>query len=246
VAIVTHAFARRYFAGENPVGRRFQFGANGNAPASEIEIVGVARDVKYITLREAEPVTIYLPAPQMLDGVANYYVRTAGDPAAMGPAIRAAVREVDPSLPVIDLRTQEQQIERRNSQERLFAQLSGGFGAAALMLACVGLYGLMSYLVLQRTGEMGLRLALGALPWQVLQMVLRESLTLVAIGLVLGLAVAYSVRRFVESMLFGLTAADPLTYAVVAGVLVAVTLLASLRPAQRAARVAPIIALRDG
>ena len=244
VAIVTPAFVRRYFAGENPVGRRFQFGANANAPATAIEIVGVARDAKYTTLREAENVTIYLPAPQMLDGVANYYVRTAGDPAALGHAIRAAVREIDPTLPVIDLRTHEQQVERRNSQERLFAQLSGFFGVAALILACVGLYGLMSYLALQRTGEMGLRLALGALPGQVLQIVLRESFTLVAVGLVLGLAIAYSVRRFVEATLFGLTAADPLTYAVVAGVLVAVTLLASLRPAQRAARVDPMIALR--
>jgi predicted permease len=244
VAIVTHAFARRYFAGENPVGRRFQFGANPNAPASEIEIVGVARDAKYTTLREAEPATIYLPAPQMLDGVANYYVRSASDPAAIGAAISAAVREIDPTLPVIDLRTQEQQIERRNSQERLIAQLSGFFGVAALILVCLGLYGLMWYLVLQRTGEIGLRLALGALPRQVLRMVLRESLTLVAIGLALGFAVAYSVRRFVGSMLFGLTAADPLTYAAVAGVLVAVALLASLRPAQRAARVDPMIALR--
>jgi predicted permease len=244
VAIVTHAFARRYFAGGNPVGRRVQFGANPSAPASEIEIVGVARDVKYTTVREAEPLTIYLPAPQMLDGVANYYVRTAGDPAALGPAIRAAVREIDPLLPVIDLRTQEQQIERRNSQERLFAQLSGFFGVTALMLASVGLYGLMSYLVLQRTGEIGLRLALGARPWQVLRMVLRESLTMVALGLVLGLALALSLRRFVESTLFGLTAADPLTYAGVAGVLVAVTLLASLRPAHRAGRLDPTIALR--
>jgi ABC-type antimicrobial peptide transport system permease subunit len=200
--------------------------------------------VKYTTLREAEPVTIYLPAPQMLEGVANYYVRTASNPAAIGPAIRAAVREIDPTLPVIDLRTQEQQIERRNSQERLFARLSGFFGVAALTLACVGLYGLMSYLVLQRIGEIGLRLALGALPAQVLRMVLRESFALVAVGLVLGLAVAYGVRRFVESMLFGLTGADPLTYAVVAGVLIAITLLASLRPAHRAARVDPMTALR--
>jgi predicted permease len=244
VAIVSHAFARRYFADANPVSRRIRFGANPNAPATEIEIVGVARDVKYTTLREAEPVTIYLPAPQMLEGVANYYVRTAGDPASVGPAIRAAVREIDPTLPVIDLRTQAQQIERRNSQERLFAQLSGFFGVAALMLACVGLYGLMSYLVLQRTGEIGLRLALGAVPAQVLRMVLHESFALVAIGVVVGLAVAYGVHRFVESMLFGLTAADPLTYAVVAGVLIAVTLLASLRPARRAARVDPMTALR--
>jgi predicted permease len=246
VAIVSHAFSRRYFADANPVGRRIAFGANPNAPRSEIEIVGVVRDAKYTTLREAEPVTIYLPAPQMLEGVANYYVRTASDPAAIAPAIRAAVREIDPTLPVIDLRTQEQQIDRRNSQERLFARLSGFFGVAALTLACVGLYGLMSYLVLQRTREIGLRLALGARPAQVLRMMLRESFALVGVGLVVGAAVAYGVRRFVESMLFGLTAADPLTYTVVAGVLIAVTLLAACRPARRAARVDPMTALRAG
>jgi ABC-type antimicrobial peptide transport system permease subunit len=226
------------------VGRRITFNASLTSRGSEIEIVGVTRDAKYTTVREAEPVTIYLPAAQMLEGVANYYVRTAGDPTAMAPAIRSAVREIDPALPVIDFRTQEQQIERRNSQERLFAQLSGFFGGASLILACVGLYGLMSYLVLQRTGEIGLRLALGAIPAQVLRMVLRESFTLVAVGLVVGLAVAWSVRRLVESLLFGLSAADPLTYVVVAGALIAVTLLAALRPAHRAARVDPMIALR--
>jgi predicted permease len=244
VAIVTDALARRYFAGDSPLGRRIEFGATPNQPATAIEIVGVASNAKYTTLREAEPVTIYLPAPQMQDGGASYYVRTANDPAAIGPAVRAAVGEIDPTLPVIDFHTEAQQIERRNSQEHLFAQLSALFGAAALILACVGLYGLISYLVLQRTGEMGLRLALGALPQQVLHMVLYESFTLIGIGLVLGLAVAFSVRRFVESTLFGLTAADPLTYVVVAGLLVGVTLLAALRPAQCAARVDPMIALR--
>ena len=244
VAIVSQAFARRYFAGANPVGRRLTFGANPNTPSSDMEIVGVAGDAKYTTLREADPVTIYLPAPQMLDGVANYYVRTTGNSPAIGDAIRAAVREIDPMLPVIDLRTQDQQMERRNSQERLFAQLSGVFGVTALILACVGLYGLVSQLVIQRTGEIGLRLALGALPIQVLRMVLRDSLALVGVGLVLGLAVTYSVRRFVESMLFGLSAADPLTYALVAGLLLAVTLLATLRPAHRASRIDPMAALR--
>jgi predicted permease len=244
VAIVTQAFARRYFPGDNPVGRRFRFGATLNSPASEIEIVGVARDAKYTSLREAEPITIYLPATQMLDGVANYYVRTAADPAALATAIRAAVREIDPSLPVIDFRTQQEQIDRRNSQERLFAQLSAFFGGCALLLACVGLYGLMSYLVLQRTGEMGLRVALGARPAQVLRMVLRDSLVMVTAGLALGLAAAYGAHRVVEAMLFGLTGVDPLTYGVVAGGLVTVTLLASLRPAYRATRVDPMIALR--
>lgn len=244
VAIVGQAFARRYLAGANPVGQRITFGASPTGSGTEIEIVGMTRDAKYTTLREAEPVTIYLPAPQMLEGVANYAVRTVGDSAALGPAIRAAVREIDPTLPVIDLRTQEQQIDRRHSEERLFAQLSTFFGAAAVIIACVGLYGLMSYLLVQRHGEIGLRLALGALPAEVLRMVLRESFAMVGVGIAAGLAVAYVVRRFVESRLFGVSAADPLTYAVIAGVLVAVTLLASLRPAYRAARVDPMTALR--
>lgn len=243
VAIVSEAFARRYMAGANPVGRRIMFGASPTQPATDIEIVGVARAAKYTSLRERETVMIYVPAAQMLDGGANYYVRTIGDPAVMGPAIRAAVRKIDPTLPVIDLHTQEQQIERRNSQERLFARLSGFFGTAALMLACVGLYGLMSYLALQRTGEMGLRLALGARPAQVVRMVLREAVALAAVGLVLGVTLAYAVGRFVESMLFGLTAADPLTYAVIAGFLIVVMLLAGLLPARRAAHVDPMVAL---
>jgi predicted permease len=246
VAIVTRAFARRFYGDANPVGRRFTFGANVNQPATEIEIVGVVADVKYTSVREAEPATIFLPAPQMPDGAASYAVRTAGDPAAAAAAIRAAVREIDATLPVIDLRTQEQQNERRHSEERLFARLAGFFGVAALTLACIGLYGLMSHLVRRRTGEIGLRLAVGARPGQVLGMILRESLALVGAGLGLGLAVAFAVRRLVESRLFGLTAADPMTYAIVAAVLVAVTLLASIRPAFRAARVDPIAALRDG
>ena len=244
VAVVTHAFARRYFGDENPLGRHVRLSATPTAPASEMEIVGVIRDVKNTTVREAEPVTLYLPAPQMPDGVATYYVRTAGDSAETASAVRAAIREVDPTLPVIDFRTQVQQVARRHSHERMFAALSGCFGVSALLLACLGLYGLMWHLVAQRTGEMGLRLALGARPGQVLRMVLRESLVLVSVGLVLGFAIVYGVRRFVASMLFGLTAADPLTYALVAGMLVAVALLAALRPAQRAARVDPMIALR--
>jgi ABC-type antimicrobial peptide transport system permease subunit len=145
---------------------------------------------------------------------------------------------------VIDLRTQEEQSNRRLSSERMFARLSAFFGVAALLLASIGLYGLMSYLVLHRTGEIGLRLALGARPRQVLQMVLRESLVLVGTGLVVGIAAAHAASRLIESMLFGLTGADPVTYLAVAGILLMVTLLATLRPARRAARVDPLVALR--
>jgi predicted permease len=245
VAIVNQAFARRIFGEEGPVGRRFFFGSTPNASAAEIEIVGVARDAKYTGLREEPPPTIYLPATQMPEGVANYSLRTAGNPAAIFPAIRAAVREIDPTLPVINLRTQEEQINRINSEEMLFARLSGFFGFVTLALACVGLYGLMSYLVLHRTGEIGLRMALGALPAQVLRMILRESFVLVGIGIVVGFLAAYGSGRFIQSMLFDLSPADPLTYGSVALILIVVALLAALLPARRAARVEPMVALRS-
>ena len=121
------------------------------------------------------------------------------------------MRDVDPTLPVTNLRTQDEQIERISSQERLFARLSGFFGVVALALACVGLYGLMSFMVVRRTGEIGVRMALGALPADVLRLILRDSVALVASGIVLGLSAAYGASRFVESMLFGLSPGDPTT-----------------------------------
>jgi predicted permease len=244
VAIVSQSLARRLFGSAHPVGRRFGFGPTPTAAAVDVEIVGVARDAKYTSIRETNLEVIYLPAAQMVDGVANYCVRTAADPTSIGPSIRAAVREIDPALPVIDLRTQREQHARRHAQEQLFARLSGFFGAAALAMACVGLYGLMSYLVQHRTGEIGLRMALGARPGQVLRMVLRESSTLVVAGVALGLAAAFCLRRFIASMLFELSPGDPATYAGVAALLIAVTLLAALHPARRASRVAPLTALR--
>jgi predicted permease len=244
VAIVNQRFAQQVFGNDNPMGRRLDFGATPTAPAAQVAIVGVVSDMKYTGLREAVPPTVYLPATQMIEGTANYYVRAAADPTAIGSAIRATVRQIDPTLPVIDLRTEEEQVGRLTAQETLFARLSGFFGVVTLILACVGLYGLLSYLVLRRTGEIGLRMALGARPAQVLRMILSESFGLVSVGLVLGVAVAFGASRFVESMLFGLSPADPLTYGVVAGVIIAVALAASLFPALRAARVDPMTALR--
>jgi predicted permease len=244
VAIVNQKLARQLFGAANPVGRRLLFGARPSEAAHEVEIVGVARDAKYTSLRQDAPATVYLPAAQQVDGTANYYVRVTGNPAAMFAAIRAAVREVDPTLPLIDLRTNDEQIERISGEERLFARLSGVFGAVALALACVGLYGLMSFMVIRRTGEIGVRMALGARPAQVLRLVLRESLALLVLGTVLGTMAAQGASRFVESMLFGLTPGDPLTYGSVAAGLVAVALLAALIPARRAAQVDPLVALR--
>jgi predicted permease len=238
VAIVNRTFAKKIFGDESPLGRRF------TVTAGEFEIVGVCGDAKYANLREAVPPTVYIPALQHRDGNAHFAVRVAGDPSAIFPSLRAAVREIDPTLPVLNLRTQDEQLERNHAQERLFARLSGFFGALALVLACVGLYGLMSYQVLRRTGEIGLRMALGALPAHVLRMMLKESLALVCLGVILGLSGAWFGSRLVAGLLFGMSATDPSTYALVALQLVAVTLFAALVPARRAARIEPLAALR--
>src|SRR4029453_1337224 len=165
-------------------------------------------------------------------------------PIGVVPAIRAAVREIDPALPVLNLRTQDEQIDRLRGQELLFARLSGFFGLLALALACVGLYGLMSHAVLRRTGEIGLRMALGAVPAHVLRMILRESLVIVGLGILTGNAAAFSAGRIVASMLFDLSPTDPLTYGAVAIVLTVIALLASAAPPRRASRIDPIAALK--
>jgi predicted permease len=242
VVVVNQAFARMYFGGEQPLGRQIKFDSPNDD--SRAEVVGVARDAKYTDLRGETPPTVYLSARQQIDGNANFALRLGAPAAGVLSAIRAAVREVDATLPVLNLRTQEEQIDRLHSQERLFARLSGFFGVLALALASVGLYGLMSYAVLRRTAEIGLRMALGARRVQVLRMILRESLALICLGLALGIAAAVAASRLVSSMLFGLSVTDPLTYCVAALVLAAVALLASFLPAHRASRVDPMVAFR--
>jgi predicted permease len=244
VAVVSQSFARTFFGTENPVGRHFGTGTFPQPGSIDIEIVGVARDAKYTSLRESSLITFYVPAAQMPEGTANYLVRAAANPATISAAIRAAMREIDPELPVSDLRTYEEQIDRLGAQERLFARLSGYFGVIALVLACVGLYGLLSFQLLRRTGEIGLRMALGALPGQVVRMILRESLKLIAGGVALGLLAACAASRLVAAMLFDVSPIDPVTYAAVALLLVAVALAASLLPARRATKVDPMTALR--
>jgi ABC-type antimicrobial peptide transport system permease subunit len=154
------------------------------------------------------------------------------------------VREIDPALPVLNLRTQDEQIDRLNGQELLFAKLSGVFGGLAMLLACLGIYGLMSHNVLRRTGEIGVRMALGARPGNVLRMIVGESLTIVSFGIVIGMSAAFGAGRLIASMLFGLSPIDPLTYFAVIVILTSIALLASLAPAVRASRIDPAVALK--
>jgi ABC-type antimicrobial peptide transport system permease subunit len=174
-----------------------------------------------------------------------FAVRAAGEPMSLVGAIREAIRQVDPNLPITEVSTQMEQVEQRLLQERLFANAYAMFGGLALLLASVGLFGLMSYSVAQRTRDIGIRMALGAQRHNVLQLVMGESMTLVLVGAALGLAVAIAASRLVASQLFGVAATDVATMSVATSVMLAVAFVAAYLPARRASRVDPMVALRD-
>jgi ABC-type antimicrobial peptide transport system permease subunit len=181
---------------------------------------------------------------QDIPGQVNFAVRTAGDVQALIPSIREALRHVDTNLPLFDVKTQIQQSDQSMAQERLFATLSSFFGVLALLLACLGLYGVMSYGVARRTNEIGIRIALGATAPRVMQMVMRETMLVVLIGVVIGLSAALASTRLIASMLFGLASTDPVTISFAVVLMITVAALAGYLPARRAARVDPMIALR--
>ena len=241
VALINEAASRKYFPGEDPMGRRF-----GTTPetSDQIEIVGVVRDARYNELREAAPPTMYLPYAQSPPGAMSVVVRTATDPVAAMPSIRDVVRQVDANVPLMNMATQSDLIERRFLQERVFAQAYTLFGALALLVAAIGIFGLMSYNVTRRTTEIGIRMALGAERQTVLQMVLRESLVLIAIGVFIGVAAALGAGRTVASLLFGLQATDLTTTALAVMLMIAVSTLAGYLPARSASRLGPMQALR--
>jgi predicted permease len=243
VAIVNERFARQQLGGGDPIGRRIAFGER--ASDDVVQVVGVARDAKYTDLRGDVPPTIYLPAYQRVEGAAAFALRAAGDPAALMPAVRAAIRDIDSTLPILDLRTQHEQIERLHANERLFAWLSTFFGCTAVALAVAGLHGLLAQAVQRRTGEFGLRLAVGATPANVGGMIVREAVVLAAFGAIAGLGAAAVLARLIATMLFGVTSTDPLTYGGAALFVVGVAAAASLVAARRASHVEPLVALRQ-
>jgi ABC-type antimicrobial peptide transport system permease subunit len=195
-------------------------------------------------MREDVPITIYEPIAQEPPGEVALHVRTSGDPAAAIAAIRAEVRALDRNLPVYQIKTMAAQMDESLSRERLMATLSASFAGLALLLAAIGLYGVMAYSVTRRTRELGVRMALGAASSDVVRLVLRESAVLVLIGLGVGLPVAWVASKLVTSLLYGMSPRDPAIYAAVTALLAFVALLAAWLPARRAARIAPATALR--
>ena len=244
VAIISEMLARKFFPDEDPLGKRVGFDA---ATAGKIEIIGIARDTKYNSQRDEIEPLIYIPWRQESEriGMMNFALRATGDPTALTSAVRQAVREVDANLPVTDFKTQEAQAGETLANERLFAKLLSFFGAVALLLAAVGLYGVMAYTVAQRTSEIGIRMALGAQTGDVLRLVIWQGLKLVLIGLVVGSIASFALKRSIESELYGVQATDPLTITAVGALLLFISLLACWVPARRAAKVDPMIALRN-
>jgi predicted permease len=248
VAVVNQTLVRQFFPQDNnPIGKRFALDDNTDHPEKQewIEIVGIVGDTRYSSLKEEPPAVHFdLYNQEHEIGGATYVVRTQMPPEAIAPSLRAAVQKIDRDLPLMDIRTQQQQIDATTQQERTFASLTAGFGILALALACVGIYGIMAYTVSQRTNEIGIRLALGAERKQVRRMVLREAGWLAVLGVLAGLAVAMGLAQLVKSMLYGLKATDPASFAVAGCLLLSVALIAAWIPAMRASRVEPMEALR--
>jgi predicted permease len=241
VAIVNEAFVRRHLEGQNALGRRFSF---GQASGPWYEIIGVARDSKYTTLGEKPTPQVYVPLAQNHETGMTLHVRTAGDPASLAAAVRRELQAIDRNVPVTSVTTMTELLSNSLYSARMGAALLGAFGLLALLLAGVGLYGVMSYTVAQRTREIGIRMALGASSGDVLGMVLREALALVASGVALGLIASFALTRLLASFLYDIATNDAATFAGVPFVLAAVALLAGYLPARRATKVDPMIALR--
>jgi predicted permease len=238
--IVNEALVQRYFKEENPIGRRFML--MGPMP---LEIVGVAANSKYYTLRDRDKPTVYLYGLDGDSGNVTLSVRTAGEPMAFATAIRARVESVAASVPITPARTLSSQVDRSLVNERLIARLLSAFAILALILAAVGLYGVLGYSVERRTGEIGLRLALGATRGGVLRSVLRQSATVVAIGSSVGVAATQLLKRPLSGLLYGVTTSDPAVLTLAAACLFIVAMAAAAVPAWRAARVDPLVALRQ-
>jgi predicted permease len=246
IAVINSAFAERFFKDQNPIGRTFTFDDESDKGAA-VQIVGVVGDIKRDDVRDRPDPTVYRPILQVQhEGAysATIHIRTQADPTPLTGQVRQMINQIDDKLPIFDVTTLDEQLQRNLNQERLIAQLVSFFGALALILACIGLYGVMAHGVARRTNEIGIRMALGARGGNIAWMILRETFYLVLAGLVLGIPAALIGARLIATQLFGLSPTDPVTLVGAAIVLTVVAMLAGYLPARRASRVNPLNALR--
>jgi predicted permease len=251
VAIVNETLARRFFPNESALGHHFCIcdpNAHGQKFDFDIEIVGVVRDSKYVRIGEGQHMAAYLPYAQRVQYFGNFSVKSSVSAAALIPAVRRVIAEVNPQITVAQAEPLSEQVQSSIATQRLIGWLSAFFASLAVLLAAIGTYGLISYSVARRTSEIGVRMALGARTAALVWMVLRESLTLLAAGLLIGVPVALGVTRglttLLKTELFNVNAMDPIAFLAAVLVVSAMTLAAAFVPARRAARVDPLIALR--
>jgi predicted permease len=244
VGVINQTMARYYFGNENPIGKRIwdTFPTN----RADFIVVGVVADAKYNSVREQTPRRFYVPYfhPIIARSFCRIEVRVAGEPSSVAAAVRAAVKQTAPNLPPIEIHTMNELVGASLTSDLMIGKLTGFFGALAVFLACIGIYGIMAYAVSGRIGEIGIRMALGAKRGDVLWLVLRESLLLVGIGVAIGLPAIIGVSKIIKSLLFGLSPADPISLGLATALMFAVAALAGYIPARRASRTDPLVALR--
>jgi len=249
VIIVNETFARLNFAGGEPLGQQLCAGCEYGDPAMR-RIVGVTNETKQRSLTEAAPSAVFIPLTQAVEGVkgtlrqSNFILRTQGDPLLLSAAIRNEVRQLDPTVPMRNLYSMEHLVSRSVAAQRFNLILLGVFAALGLLLTAVGIYGVMAHSVSQRTHEIGLRIAMGAQPGDVLKMIMKQGMTLALVGVVIGIIASFALTRVMKNLLFNVSATDVLTFVMVSLALTSVALLACWIPARRATKVEPIVALR--
>jgi putative ABC transport system permease protein len=248
VAIVNETMARQYWPGENALGRRFKIGDPDDNERPWTQIIGIVADVRQMGLDEPVKAEMYLPYQQIDHNPwfipRDLAIRTSGDTANLVGSVRQAIREVDPDQPVSNVATMAEVLGTEAAQRRMGMIMLAGFAALALLLASLGIYGVLAYFVTQHTSEIGVRLALGATPRNILFLVLKKGMGLTLVGVVLGLGASFALTRLMSSLLFGVKASDPLTFVTVPLLLGVVALLACYLPARRATKVDPLVALR--
>jgi putative ABC transport system permease protein len=242
VVLISESMSRQHFPGEDPIGKRII------VPMSEkpvpTEIIGVVGDVRYVNLTDDAQPTVYFPLPELPYSSMTLVIRTTGDPAEMVPAVRREISAIDPSQPVSDVQTMNQVMSQTVSRARFNTLLLALFAGLATLLAAIGIFGVMSYSVTLRTREISIRMALGAQPGRMQMHILWQGLLLTLIGIAIGLAGALALTRLMSSLLFGVAATDPATFASIILILALISLLACYIPARRATRVDPLMALR--